>query len=119
MAKRKQKQDHNRLRALIEEATVDCYNDYEQTSGLLTMIQDEVSCPFRAKVTGEEVEVLAFESPRAGLGLHAVCRRKGKEYKVDVHSLEWIEPRPQGFEWIEAYLAWREGVDEGGAEEDE
>jgi hypothetical protein len=28
--------------------------------------------------------------------------------QVDLGSLEWIEPHPEGFEWIEAYLAWRE-----------
>jgi hypothetical protein len=116
MAKRKPQPDRDRLRALIEEATVDCYNEYEQHAGLLTMIEDEVACPFRAKVAGEDVEVLGFEAPRDGFDLKAVCRRKGKEYKLDVTSLEWVEPRPAGFEWLEAYLLWRH---ETGDEEDE
>jgi hypothetical protein len=50
-----------RLDALIEEATVDCWGQEEQRTGLLTMIEDQVVCPFRAKVIGEEVTVLEFE----------------------------------------------------------
>jgi hypothetical protein len=38
----------------------------------------------------------------------AVCRHKGKEYRIDVSSLEWLPERPEGLEWVEAYLAWRE-----------
>jgi hypothetical protein len=110
MAKRQSKQDRERLGALIEEATVDCYNEYEQHAGLLTMIEDHVGFPFRAKVVDEEVEVTGFEPPKDGFGLFAVCERKGKKHRVDITSLEWLTPRPEGFEWIEAYLAWREGA---------
>jgi hypothetical protein len=117
--KKASKQDRERIRELIKEATVDCYGEYEQHSGLLTMIEDEVVCPFRAKVIGEEVEVTGFEWPKEGFGLYAVCQRKGKKHRVDVNSLEWMNPKPKGFPWIEAYLAWREGVDDAGGEEDE
>jgi hypothetical protein len=107
MAKRTKDKDQARLRALIEEATVDCYDEYEQHTGLLTMIEDNVVCPFPAKVIGEEVEVIELRAPDDGFGLDAVCRHKGKEYKVDINSLEWLKTKPEGFEWIEAYQAWR------------
>jgi hypothetical protein len=106
MAKKKPGKDAPDLDALIEEATVDCYSEEEQHTGLLTMIEENVVCPFRAKVIGEEVEVTGFESPRFGLGLKAVCRHKNKEYRVDITSLEWTNPRPEGYEWVEAYFAW-------------
>ena len=111
MAKRQTGKDRERLWALIEEATIDCYGEDEQHAGLLTMIEDNVDCPFRAKVIGEEVEVTGFEWPKAGYGLLAVCERNGRQHLVDINSLEWIKPYPEGFEWIEAYLAWRKGVD--------
>ena len=53
-----QKRKH--LLKLIEEATVDCYDQHEQHSGLLTMIADSVECPFHARVIGEEVLVTEF-----------------------------------------------------------
>lgn len=110
MAKRKSDKDRERLDALIEEATIDCYGEEEQHTGLLTMIEDNVECPFCAKVIGEQVSVTGFEWPNAGYGLFAVCERDGREYQVDINSLEWTKPLPEGFEWIEAYRTWREGV---------
>ena len=108
MAKPKTKENRARLQELIQEATVDCYDEDEQHVGLLTMIEDNVVCPFGARVIGEEVEVTGFKSPEHGHGLFALCKHKGHEYRIDVTSLEWPEPHPDGFEWIEAYLAWRE-----------
>jgi Calcium binding len=108
-----------RLLELIEEATVDCYNEDEEHSGLLTMVQDNVVCPFRAKVIGEDVTVVDLEWPKSGYGLLAVCERNGKKHRVDIDSLEWVKPLPEGFEWIEAYLLWRGGVDEDFDEEED
>ncbi len=120
MAKKKRTaKDLQRLRDLVEEATVDSNGEDEQHSGLVNMIQDEVECPFKAKVIGEEVEVTDFDCPQRGYGLNAVCQRSGKKHKVDVNSLEWVKPYPKGFEWIEAYLYWRQGLDGVADAEDE
>ena len=99
-----------RLQELIEEATTDCYDEDEEHAGLLTMIEDHIVCPFRAKVIGKEVAVVGLEWPKSGYGLVAVCERNGKRHRVNIDSLEWIKPRPEGFEWIEAYFLWREGI---------
>ena len=101
-----QKRKH--LLRLIEEATVDSFDQHEQHSGLLTMIAERVTCPFHAKVIGEDVRVIEFAWPKGGYGLLAVCERDDRQYKIDVNSLEWIEPYPEGFEWIEAHKLWRE-----------
>jgi len=104
---KKSTQDRERLQALIEEATVDCHDEEEQHTGLLTMIEDQVVCPFRARIIGEEVTVTGFEPSQRGYGLLAICERNGKRYRIDVNSLEWVEPYPEGFEWIEAFQAWQ------------
>jgi len=110
MARRDVNRDGERLRTLIAEATVDCYSPEEELTGLWTMIEDQVVCPFRAKVIGETVNVTEFEWSKSG-SFFAVCESKGKKHRVDLTSLEFIEPHPVGFEWIEAYLAWREWND--------
>lgn len=110
MARKRSSQDRERLRALIEEATVDCYEQAEEHMGLVTMIEENVACPFPARVIGEDVEVVSLEAPGRGFGLNAVCRYKGKEYRVDAGSLEWPKKKPEGFEWVEAYLAWTESL---------
>jgi hypothetical protein len=45
------------LDAMVEEATVDCYNEAEQVTGLLTVIEDELTVPFKTRVLGVEVTV--------------------------------------------------------------
>ena len=67
-----------RLDEIIDEATVDCYNEREARADLLTMVEDNVVCPFRAKVSGEEIEVIALEWPESGYEMMAVCERKGR-----------------------------------------
>jgi len=107
MTKKPADKDRARLQALIQEATVDCYDEHEEHMGLMNLIEENVVCPFPAKVIGEDVEVVELRSPEAGFGLDAVCRYKGKDYNIDINSLEWPKKKPEGFEWIEAYLAWR------------
>ena len=103
--------DHTRLRALIDEATLDSNDESDEHAGLLSMIRQEVACPFWARVEGEEVECVRFEWPKRGYGLNAICRgQKGKPRTVDIGSLQWTDPLPKGYEWIEAYLAWRKEV---------
>ena len=109
MARKKQTTaDRERLRELIEEATVDCYGDEEQFMGLCNMIEEEVVVPFKAKVIGEAVTVTSLNAGNEGNSIWATCERNGKKHRVEITSLEWVKPLPEGFEWIEAYIAWRE-----------
>ena len=41
-----------KLDKMIEEATVDCYDELEQASGFYTMIEDHLAVPFATKVLG-------------------------------------------------------------------
>jgi len=102
---------HTKLRALIDQATSDSVDESDEHAGLLSMIREEVVCPFRARVAGEEVECVRFEWPKTGYGLNAVCKSKGKTLVVDIGMVEGIEPLPKGHEWIEAYFAWRDLLD--------
>lgn len=70
-----------RLDELIAEATLDCNGEEEEHTALLTIIEDQVVCPFRAKVIGATVEVTRFEGLKSGYGMLAVCRRKGHAYR--------------------------------------
>jgi len=103
------KYDRSKLRALIDEATTDSNDESDEHAGLLGMIREEVACPFRARIQGEDVECTRFEWPKKGYSLNAVCQtRKGKTRIVDISLLEWPDSLPEGHKWIEAYLAWRE-----------
>jgi hypothetical protein len=97
-----------RLRALIDQATGDSVDESDEHASLLSTVRAEVVCPFRARLNGEMVDCIRLESPKKGYGLNAVCKSKGKTEIVDICKLACVEPRPKGYEWIEAYFAWRD-----------
>lgn len=89
---------------LIEEATVDCYEDSECLAGFEAMLADNLKFPFKAKVVGEEVEVIGIEL--RSNSLRAVCKRKGERCGVDVLSIKYDSRQVSGSKWIEAYREW-------------
>ena len=94
------------LDALIEEATVDCYNDQEQVTGLFTMIDEHLAVPFDTSVLGMTVTVVKVD-----LTVHheivAICRRDGHKQAIPILDLTLPAPAPDGAQWIEAYRRWQ------------
>jgi Calcium binding len=95
------------LDRLIEEATVDAYDEGEQATGFFTMIDENLTLPFRTRMLGMEVSVIAIEMDDDSR-LKAVCENAGKQQRIDVVDLPLPLPPPAGAEWIAAYRRWRE-----------
>ncbi|MFN0121344.1 MAG: hypothetical protein ACKV2V_12670 [Blastocatellia bacterium] len=106
------------LMELIEEGTVDCYGVDEEHSGMLTVVQDNVDVPFQARVGPDKVTVTELDFPKSGLGMTIVCERNGKKLRTDLTALDFIDPLPAGYEYIEAFKLWQEGADDEGAYDD-
>lgn len=87
---------------------MDAHDQAEQETGFLTLIEEHLSCPFPANVVGELVEVTGFALDGGAPGIMAVCKRKGKRYRINVGSLD-IGRSVTGIESIEAYNAWQTG----------
>ena len=96
------------LDSLVEEATIDCYNEEEQATGLFTMIEEHLELPFHTKVLGVQVSVERIEITDEG-EVVALCRRGREKQVFPLLSLPLPSPPPVGFEWIEAYRRWRRG----------
>ena len=97
--------DAGRLDALVEEATVDYYDETEQAVGLVTMIEDHLELPFQTRVLGLEVAVVAVEQDDDGSAV-AVCRRGRETQRISLLDLPLPSPPPKGAEWIAAYRHW-------------
>ncbi|MEU7882833.1 hypothetical protein [Microbispora bryophytorum] len=89
------------LDALVEQATVDAYDD-ERLSGFHFMIEDNLAMPFRTTVLGVEVTVRKVEL-RVGRGIVAICVRGRYRQAIGILDLPLPDPPPEGSEWIEAY----------------
>ena len=60
------------LDALVEQATVDAYDEYEQLTGFHVMIGERLATPFRITVLGAEVTVTKI-GLLSGSGVVAIC----------------------------------------------
>jgi Calcium binding len=96
------------LEQLIEEATVDCYDEEEQATGLFTMIEENLALPFKTTILGIEAEVVGVDLGDAGR-LVAVCKAGKHRQRIALGDLPVPSPPPAGAEWIAAYRLWAKG----------
>jgi len=94
-----------KLRAMIEQATVDAYNEAEQTTGWFTMLEEHLALPFEAKMLGVAVTVTSIDL-RGATRIVAICTRGGERQAVDLVDLPLPPPKPDGAEWVDAYRYW-------------
>lgn len=95
----------DRLNALIEQATVDAYNEDEQLTGLFTMIEDHLGLPFQTSVLGVSVTVAEVHLTD-NHQIVAICQREGLQQAIPILDLPLPAPAPRGAEWIEAFRRW-------------
>jgi len=91
----KRKTNTEELDKMIDEATVDAYDAYEQFMGVLYYIESNLSFPFKAKVLGDTIEVTGVDDHQSsmGRGIVAKVRKQGREHTI---SLAYqIEPPQQ------------------------
>jgi hypothetical protein len=106
---RKSRLSKAKLDALVEQATVDCYNESEQATGLFTMIEDNLRLPFETEVLGMPVSVIAVDITEDDV-IVAVCQRGSQKQKLPILELPLPTGRPAGSEWIDAYRHWAHGA---------
>ncbi|HEV2348307.1 MAG TPA: calcium-binding protein [Terriglobia bacterium] len=81
----------------MEEATVDCYNESEQATGLYTMIEENLNLPFETEVLGVAVTVIGVHITSEDR-IVAICERSGLKQKLPILELPLPNPRPTGSE---------------------
>jgi hypothetical protein len=100
--------DDKRLQELLDQATMDCYDEEEEFGGVLCTLEDNLSFPLQAEAMGDPVEVTGLDSRRSSSrrGIVARVRKGGKEYAVGLSELVIVDPNPTSAEWLEVYRYW-------------
>jgi hypothetical protein len=93
------------LDAMIEDATVDAYNDEEQITGLFTMLEEHLALPFDTEVLGVTVTVTKIDLT-VNNEIVAICHRDGHKQAIPILDLPLRDPSPDGAAWIDAYRRW-------------
>jgi hypothetical protein len=75
------------LDSLIEEITVDAYNEDEQLMGFENAF-DEANFPCPGTVVGEDIEVLSVTIANDRRDLIAACQRNGKRYQIALLDID-------------------------------
>lgn len=100
--------NQNRLEALLEEATVDCYDEEEEFWGVWATLDTQLNFPLQAHALGEPVEVMGLDDSRSSLrrGILARVHKGGQEYHIALSELEFVDPDPISAEWLAMYRYW-------------
>ena len=93
------------LDALVEQAILDAYDEYEQLASFHVVIEEHLAVPFRTTVLGVEVTVTKIDL-LSGTGIAAICSRGRHRQAVGILDLPLPAPAPSGAEWIDAYRRW-------------
>ena len=97
-----------RLAEMINEATLDAYDESEQASGWFTLFEEHLELPFETKVLGTAVTVASIDR-RDGGQIIALCARARDRQAISLVDPPLPSPKPAGSEWIEAYRCWLGG----------
>lgn len=94
------------LDALIEELTVDCYNDEEQLTGLLTGAEEALVIGEIAAVAGAAIRIMAVDCP-SGIrrGLTAMCERDNHRFELSLADIRFGDTSELG-RIAGAYRRW-------------
>lgn len=92
------------LDRMIEEITVDCYNDAEQLTGFEYAFQ-EIELPLSGTVVGEAVTVVSIGMSDDRRDLTATCQRRERRYEVCLLDVE-IAADPPFSDVLAAYRRW-------------
>jgi hypothetical protein len=90
---------------MIEEATVDAYDESEQVTGFFTMMEEYLALPFGTIALGSPVTVKSIDLSENDQ-IVAICVRGRERQAIPILDLPLPRPAPSGAEWIEAYRHW-------------
>jgi hypothetical protein len=93
------------LDTLIDEITVDAYNEDEQLTAFETAFEEDASFPCPGTVIGEDVEVLSVSTSTNRRELIAACQRGGRRHEVALLDIN-LQADPTTSRLLAAYRRW-------------
>jgi Calcium binding len=100
------RQTNRDLDELIDEITVDCYDEDEQLQGFENAFDEDASFPVSGTVVGERVDIVHIGHGNGRRELTATCRRAGRRYEVALLDIADIKADPQTARLVAAYRRW-------------
>ena len=93
------------LDGLIDEITVDCYDEDERLTGFEAAFDEDASFPCPGTVVGEQVEGLHVGQRDGRHELIATCHRNGRRYEIALLDVD-THADPATSRLLAAYRRW-------------
>ncbi len=105
------KTSQEEIRRMIDEATVDCYDEHEAVVGVVCYLSDEMSFPFRAKWLDDVVEVIGIDDEESGYENEVMAQivTDDDEYTVSLDELESMPDDTVNSKYLDMYKYWIRG----------
>jgi hypothetical protein len=100
--------DERRLQALLDEATVDCYDEEEEFMGVIITLNERLTSPLTAQWADQTVEVLGLDESLSSLrrGIVANVRQGDREYTIGLADLTFSDLDETSAEWLAMFHWW-------------
>ena len=95
-----------KFQKMAEEATVDCYNEYEQSGGWACTLADELPLPLKCLIFGEEAMLVDVDIDEHGTSVLGVIAKNKKKIRIPIQDVEMVDKKCKGLDWILAYCYW-------------
>jgi hypothetical protein len=93
------------LDSLIDEITVDCYNEDEQLTAFENAFDEDANFPCPGSVIGHDIDVLSVATAQNRRELIATCRHEGRDYKIALLDID-LRTDPATSRLVDAYRRW-------------
>lgn len=100
------KQNKTKFEKMAEEATMDCYNEYEQCSGWACTLADELPLHLKCLIFGEEATLVDVDTDEGGTSVLGVITKNKKKIRIPLQDIEVMDKKAKNLEWLEAYRYW-------------
>ena len=100
------KKKEKKFQKMAEEATVDCYNEHEQSSGWACTLAEELPFPLKCLIFGEETMLVDVDTDEHGTSVLGVIAKNKKKIRIPVQDVEIVDKKCKSLDWILAYRYW-------------
>ncbi len=95
-----------KFQKMAAEATVDCYNEYEQSSGWACTLAEELPLPLKCLIFGEEAMLVDVDTDESGTSVLGVITKNKKKIRIPMQDVEVVNKKYKGLDWLGAYCYW-------------
>lgn len=92
------------LERIAEDATTDCYGEYEQIAGWCEYLQSVIELPCKCRIDQKELLLTGFDVGKRGLCVLAMVRVHTDEFKVAAETVTILDRKYS--KYLAAYKEW-------------